>query len=58
MKILRGIIGLSEIVIVIITMANLWQTNLHWLAITWLVYLMICLCIAFYETGKETGGKR
>ncbi len=58
MKILRGLIGLSEMVIVVITVVNLWQTELNWLAVTWLVYLVFCLCVASYETGKDTKGRK
>lgn len=57
MKILRGILGLTEIVVLIITIVNLWGTNFQWLATTWLVYLMLAVCIAMYEVGKESGNK-
>lgn len=57
MKILRGLVGLGEIILLVITVVNLWGTNFQWLATTWLVYLIITLCLAFYETGKEMGNK-
>lgn len=57
MKILRGIIGLGELVLLVVTVINIWNSQFHPLAIAWLVYLIICLCVAFYETGKESKSK-
>lgn len=57
MKLLRGIIGLGEMVLLVVTVINIWNTQFHSLAIAWLVYLVICLCLAFYETGKESRSK-
>lgn len=57
MKIIRGLVGLTELILLIITIVNLWGTNIQWLATTWLVYLMAVLCLAFFEVGKESGSK-
>ena len=57
MKLLRGIIGLGEMVLLVVTVINIWNTQFHSLAIAWLVYLVICLCLAFYETGKDSRSK-
>lgn len=57
MKILKGIMGLIEIVLSIFAIAYCWETH-TWLSIAWLVLLSISVLTAVYITGKEDGKKR
>lgn len=56
MKVLKGIMGLIEIVLSIFAIAYCWETH-TWLSIAWLVLLSISVLTAVYITGKEDGKK-
>ena len=54
MKILRGLLGLAELSIFVWGIITFWNTP--W-SIAALVYVCLCVLVAMFEVGKETGSK-
>lgn len=57
MKILKGIMGLIEIVLSVFAIAYCWEDH-TWLSISWIILLSVSVMSAMYITGKEDGKKR